>query len=191
LDHRDHVNLLRDGVLHGGGVWADLGSGGGAFTLALADLLGTGSMIYSIDRDRRALRRQADAMRAAFPGVEARYLHDDYTEPIDMPPLDGVVMANALHFQRDRDKPSILSRIHSYLKPGGRLIIVEYNTDRGNLWVPHPFSYSTWERLAANAGFVETRLLATRPSRNLREIYSAMSARPVGSVLHHGRSIGE
>ena len=38
--HSDHVRLLRDGVPQAGGVWADIGSGGGAFTLALADLLG-------------------------------------------------------------------------------------------------------------------------------------------------------
>jgi hypothetical protein len=36
---------LRDGVPEPGGVWADLGSGEGAFTLALADLLGPGGRI--------------------------------------------------------------------------------------------------------------------------------------------------
>ena len=39
MDHSDHVNLLRNGVLPGG-VWADLGAGSGAFTLALAELAG-------------------------------------------------------------------------------------------------------------------------------------------------------
>lgn len=178
VDHHDHVNLLRDGVSSGGGVWADLGSGGGAFTLALADLLGADGMIYSVDRDQRALRRQAESMRASFPGVDVQYLLGDYTKPITMPPLDGVVMANSLHFQRDRDKPTVLQLIHRYLKPGGRLVIVEYNTDRGNPWIPHPLSYATWERLAAANGFADTQLIATRPSRNLREIYAALSVRP-------------
>jgi SAM-dependent methyltransferase len=178
VDHRDHVNLLRDGVPPGVSVWADLGSGGGAFTLALADLLGGSGTIYSVDRDRRALRRQEEALRASFPDVDLHYLHSDFTKPLDLPPLDGVVMANSLHFQRGRDQPALLRRIRDYLKPGGRFVIVEYNTDRGNLWVPHPLSYAAWERLSADTGFVDTRLLATYPSRNLREIYSALSFRP-------------
>jgi predicted methyltransferase len=184
MEHIDHVNLLRDGVPTGG-VWADLGSGGGAFTLALADLLRPDGVIYSVDRDGRALRRQADAMRAAFPRTAVQYLQSDYTRPLErsasfpagLPPLDGVVMANALHFQRQRERAVVLRLVHGYLKPGGRLIVVEYNTDRGNLWVPHPFSYATWERLAGAAGFDAVRLLARRPSRFLGEIYSALACR--------------
>lgn len=174
MEHSDHVQLLRDGV-RAGGLWADFGSGGGAFTLALADLLGPGSLIYSVDKDAGALRRQRSAMDVRFPEAAVTYIDADYTCRLDLPPLDGVVMANALHFQRDRRKGEVLDLIHGYLKPGGRLLIVEYNTDRGNLWVPYPFSYETWHRLAAAHGFQETRVLATRPSRNLREIYSAVS----------------
>ena len=174
MEHADHVELLRDGVPPGG-VWADLGSGGGAFTLALADLLGPGGAIYSVDRDGRALRRQADAMRVSFPEVDVQYIEADYTRRLDLPPLDGIVMANALHFQRKRRKGDVLGMLHGYLKPGGRLLVVEYNTDRGNLWVPHPFSYATWERMAAEHGFGDTRQLAARPSRHLREIYSAIT----------------
>lgn len=179
MEHGDHVDLLRAGVPPGASVWADLGSGGGAFTLALAELLGPGGVIYSIDRDRRALRRQEEKMHAAFPRVEVHYVQHDYTKPLELPPLDGVVMANALHFQRDRDKPSVLRSLLGYLKPNGRLVIVEYNTDRGNLWVPHPFSYATWERLASANGFIDTRRLATYPSRHLHEIYSALSVKPI------------
>lgn len=174
MEHEDHVGLLRDGV-PAGGVWADLGSGGGAFTLALADLLGPDSTIYSVDRDGGALRRQAAAMQARFPDVVVRYIEADYTRKLELPALDGVVMANTLHFQRDRRKGDVLRFVYDSLKAGGRLLVVEYNTDRGNLWVPHAFSYDTWERIAAEHGFADTRLLATRPSRNLREIYSAVT----------------
>lgn len=176
MEHEDHVNLLREGVPRGG-VWADLGSGGGAFTLALVDLLGPDGTVYSVDRDSRALMRQQAAMANSFPDVTIAYVAADYTHRLDLPPLDGVVMANALHFQRQRRKTAVLELVHSYLKPGGRLLIVEYNTDRGNLWVPHPFSYDTWERMAAEHGFGSTRKLAARPSSHLREIYSAISFR--------------
>jgi SAM-dependent methyltransferase len=174
VDHEDHVTLIRGGVPVGG-VWADFGSGGGAFTLALADLLGAGSAIYSVDKDGGALRGQRVAMEARFPDVAVTYIEADYTRRLEMPPLDGVVMANSLHFQRDRRKGEVLGLVRSYLKPGGRLLIVEYNIDRGNLWVPHPFSFDRWQRLAAEHGFHDTRLLATRPSRHMREIYSAIS----------------
>ena len=114
-------------------------------------------------------------MRARFPSVTVDYLPADFTRPLGLAALDGVVMANSLHFQRN--KRSVLGLIHGYLRPGGRLVLVEYNRDQGNFAVPHPVSFGAWERLAGQAGFAETRLLATRPSRFLREIYSAVSLR--------------
>jgi tRNA A58 N-methylase Trm61 len=69
VDHADHVRLIREGVAGGGTVWADLGSGEGAFTLALADLLGPTGSITSVDRDRRAMQLQVDRLRDSFPDV--------------------------------------------------------------------------------------------------------------------------
>ena len=40
MEHDDHVGLIRDGVEGAGLRWLELGAGRGAFTLALADLLG-------------------------------------------------------------------------------------------------------------------------------------------------------
>lgn len=176
MQHEDHVRLLRDGVGERGVVWADLGSGGGAFTLALADLLGPTATITSVDKDRGSLREQERAMRARFPDVTVRYLVADFTQPLDLPPLDGLVMANSLHFIRE--KAPVLARLRRYLKPQGRLLLVEYNADRGNMWVPYPMAYPTWERVATEAGFLATRLLARQPSRFLDEIYSALSINP-------------
>jgi SAM-dependent methyltransferase len=173
MNHSDHVTLLRDGIPEPGGVWAELGSGRGAFTLALAELLGPAAHIYSVDKKKNALRRQEREVRERFPSSRLETITADYTRALDLPALDGLVMANALHFQRHKD--GVLQLIYNYLRPGGRLILVEYNVDRGNFWVPHPLSYPSWERLAARNGFVGTRLLHTRPSSFLREIYSAVS----------------
>lgn len=176
MNHQDHVSLIEGGIPTPGGIWADLGSGAGAFTLALADVLGPGAKIYSIDKDRGSLREQERAMRLSFPEVTVHYVAADFTRPLELPALDGIVMANSLHYVRDKER--LLAQIRDYLKPGGRLILVEYNVDKGNIWVPHPLSYRTWEKLAARCSFAETRLLSTVPSRFLGEIFSAVSFAP-------------
>lgn len=192
MNHDDHVALLRPGIPESvegaeSPVWADLGAGSGAFTLALADLLGPSGEIYAVDRDRGALRRLAPAMRERFPATTLHILEADFTRPLGLSSLDGMVMANALHFVPDHDKPAVLALIRGMLRPGGRLILVEYDVDRGNRWVPHPLSYPTWESLASRAGFVDTYRLATRPSRFLGQIYSALSLRPLVPWQFNGR----
>ena len=165
--------LLRDGVTAPGSVWADLGSGTGAFSLALADLLGPAGVIYSVDSDARALGAQERSMRTRFPSTALHALAADFTRPLSLPPLDGVVMANSLHFHRAKEP--IVQLVRSYLKPGGRLIVVEYDTDNGNHWVPFALSFETWRLLARSCGLADTRLLAAVPSRFLGRIYSALS----------------
>ncbi|HXZ04572.1 MAG TPA: methyltransferase domain-containing protein [Ktedonobacteraceae bacterium] len=176
MNHKDHVNLLQKGIPEKGGIWADLGSGTGSFTLALADLVGPASHIYTIDKDRRALKDQEKAMRTNFPTTTVEYIPADFTHQLDLPELDGIIMANSLHFVRH--KAPILQLIRSYLRPDGRFILVEYNTDKGNMWVPYPLTYRTWEKLAHQNGFTQTQLLTTVPSRYFGEIYSALSLQP-------------
>ena len=172
MDHADHVRLLR-GAVTPGGKWADLGAGTGAFTLALAELVGPEGEVIAVDRDRGALRELERALRPG--GATVRTLSADFTRPLDLASLDGVVMANSLHFVRD--KAPVLALVHDMLKPSGRLLLVEYDADRGNTWVPHPMSFETWRALADANGFAETRKLASVPSRFLGRIYSAESVR--------------
>jgi ubiquinone/menaquinone biosynthesis C-methylase UbiE len=179
VDHADLVLLLRDGVDSRGGRWADLGAGEGAFTTALADLLGPNGHITAVDRDAGSLRRLREEMGTRLPSIGLEIVVADFTRPLELSGLDGVVMANSLHFVRD--KGPVLESVCRMLRPGGALVVVEYGADRGNPWVPHPFSFTTWERLAAEAGFEGTRLLETLPSRFLKTLYSAVSYRPLAS----------
>ncbi len=178
MDHDDHVDLLRGGIPRPGGTWADIGAGEGAFTLALADLLGPGARIVAVDRDAGALRATAEAVAARSPAVELTTLVADFTAPLVLPPLDGLVAANSLHIvPRDR-QVAVIRSLAAHLQPGAPLIVVEYDADRGNPWVPHPFTATTFARLAAEAGLVDTTPLARVPSRFMGGIYSAVSRRP-------------
>ncbi len=178
MDHTDHVYLLKDGIPNPGGIWGEFGSGRGAFTLALAELVGPRGVIYSVDRNGQALNDQADAIQKRFSdqAPEMHYLNADYTKPLSLPTLDGLIMVNALHFQRK--KAETLKLCLKYLRPDGCLILVEYDVDRGNHWVPYPVSYKTWQSMAQDCGYVNTKLLAVKPSRFLGQIYSAASYKP-------------
>src|SRR5215211_1503056 len=164
MQHADHVRLIAPGIESGsGGVWADLGSGTGAFTLALRDITGPEVEIWSIDRDASALRSQQAAMERQFPGTALRVVEDDFTRPLELPPLDGIVAANAIHYVRDR--VALLRAWRGYLKPAGTLVLVEYDTDAGNRWVPYPVSFASLPALAAAAGYEPPVLVGSHPSR--------------------------
>lgn len=176
MDHSDHVSLLRPANLHPGGTWADFGAGSGAFTLALSELLGLKAEIYAIDKDNSGFQKLEQEQRSRFGTSQNIHpVRADFSGRLSLPPLDGIVMANSLHFFREKEK--ILRHVRSFLKWNGALLLVEYNVDSGNLWVPHPLSFETYQALAPRAGFTEPRLLATTPSRFLREFYSAVAYR--------------
>src|SRR5260370_3877503 len=112
-------------------------------------------------------------MRDGLPATTVHYITGDFTRRLDLPLLDGVVMANSLHYERQKDP--VLQSVRSYLHPGRRLILLEYNADHGNMWVPYPLSYGTCEVLSSKNGFMQMRLLATLPSRFFGDIYSTVS----------------
>ena len=178
MDHRDHVALIRRGVAGAGPVWADIGAGAGAFTLALADLLGDDARIIAVDRDGAALAENDLAVSELFPTATLRTLVGELEGPLDLPPLDGVLAANSLHFvARERQARAVIT-LAGHLRPGAPFVVVEYDADRGNPWVPHPFSVRRWRELAAEAGLVDTVEIGRVPSRFLGSIYAAVSRRP-------------
>ena len=176
MDHADHVGLLRPAV-DAGGRWADIGAGEGAFTLALADLLGPGGRIVAVDRDAHALRTNEDRVQKRFPATDLTTLVADLTGPLSLPELDGLVAANSLHYVHGERQDEVVRTLAAHLRSGGRFVVVEYDADRGNPYVPFPFSAVSWRSLAAEAGLVETTAIGRVPSRFLGAIYSAVSRR--------------
>jgi trans-aconitate methyltransferase len=79
--------------------WCDLGCGSGTFTTALAQLLAPGSMIHAVDLDPRALEYVPDH----YDRVEIRKTLGDIGSPsLRLPPVDGILMANTLHFIKEQ-----------------------------------------------------------------------------------------
>jgi ubiquinone/menaquinone biosynthesis C-methylase UbiE len=171
MDHSDHVALIRAGVDGSGPRWLELGAGEGAFTLALADVLGPGGRIVAVDRDRRPLETTQRRVDDRFRGVAVEAVVADFTRGLPEGPFDGVLAANSLHFVASPD--AVLADIVRALAPGGRFVLVEYDADHGNPWVPYPISFARWQRLAPTLGLTEPQILHRVPSRFLNAIYGA------------------
>ncbi len=172
MKHLDHVALIREGVDGAGPRWLELGAGDGEFTLALADLLRAGD-ITAVDRDRWALPDLERRVLGAFPDTSLRTVVADFTESLPDGPFDGILAANSLHFVEDL--APVLDALRGLLTTEGRLVVVEYDVERGNPWVPHPISLARWTALGAKAGFTTPQLIHRVPSRFLGSIYGAVA----------------
>jgi ubiquinone/menaquinone biosynthesis C-methylase UbiE len=150
--------------------WADLGCGDGTFTMALATLLTKESRIHAMDTNRSALRQ----VPREHAGVSIVTHGADFTTtPWPFDDLDGVLLANSLHYVRDQ--PAFIRACAPALKQPRRFLIVEYDTDQANRWVPYPLSRASLRVLFNAAGYSSMTLLGSRTSRYQQaDIYAAL-----------------
>ncbi|HWK07690.1 MAG TPA: methyltransferase domain-containing protein [Puia sp.] len=151
--------------------WVDLGCGTGLFTQALSRLLQAGSSIYGIDI-HPSLKRQTTPNNVELIPLQLDFVTGDWAavrqgtsrEPGNsLQRLDGVLMANSLHYVKD--KAAFLSKISTFLQPQATFLIVEYDTDIAvPTWVPYPASFQTLTQLFTHAGYGSIRRLAEKPS---------------------------
>jgi ubiquinone/menaquinone biosynthesis C-methylase UbiE len=179
VKHRDAVALLEGAVPRRPGTWADLGSGDGTFTRALAELVGQGSRIYAVDRDASALASVARQKVAA--GVDVVPVTADFTGPFELPGfegqlLDGILLANALHFVSEQVQ--VLGRLASRVMPGGWVIVVEYDNRAASRWVPYPISSVRWPALAREAGLTAPVVTGSRRSAFGGALYVGVAGWP-------------
>jgi ubiquinone/menaquinone biosynthesis C-methylase UbiE len=166
------VRLIEKGIDRGSAkqVWADLGAGKGLFTQALAKILPEESIVIAIDKDVEALR----SLKIPSKVITLLTHRGDFTkEELGDKKFDGVLMANSLHFVED--KFSFISRIIRSLKDGGRILLIEYDMNAANPWVPWPISFQALKDLASETEFNSVTKLHEHPSiYNRGNMYSAI-----------------
>lgn len=150
-------------------IWADLGSGSGLFTRALAHMLAAKSKIYAVDRNPAPVKLKSFSSNVQMIPLQLDFIKD----PLDLESLDGILMANALHFVQD--KKDFLHKTSAWFKNRPKFLIVEYDTDKPNPYVPYPLSFLTLKQLFQDAGFSSIVKITERPSLyNSGKIYSSM-----------------
>lgn len=161
---------MRKGIIEVG-VWADFGCGHGTFSRALSELLGPSGTVIAIDREAAKLQHVGPPPQHGAPIYT---LDADFCYPLTLPPLDGFLLANSLHFVASQQK--VLGQLVTHLKPGGLALFLEYDTERRSLWDPHPLPPAKLERLASLAGLGMFAEVARFPSVfGSRELYLALA----------------
>jgi trans-aconitate methyltransferase len=171
---RDAIEMLADSGVDALGptMWGDLGCGDGTFTLALADVLAAGSIIHAMDVDDTGLRR----IPSAHKGVQISTHRGDFTtHPWPFARVDGILMANSLHYVENQ--AAFIRDCESHMKPPRRFLIVEYDTTAVSRWVPYPVGQTRLTTLFEGAGYLSVRVLRSRPSIYRRApLYAAVIA---------------
>ena len=135
--------------------WADLGAGKGLFSEALLSLLQPASIIHAVDINKRSNPQHNPSIilhQANFA-----------TDKLPIPALDGILMANSLHYVQDQ--VACIKQLKTYLRnSGGVIILVEYDTNKGNEWVPYPVSFARAQKIFGQAGFSKIEKIGERSS---------------------------
>jgi|SRR5450755_1146329 len=152
--------------------WIDLGCGDGLFTYALANLLQKGSEIYAVDKSSVAFKRRPNPNNITIHTKQM-----DFTkQPLAFGKLDGILMANSLHYVAD--KINFIDSVSKQLTANGIFLIVEYDTSKSIRWVPYPVTAHALELLFTKAGYHSFTRLSTMSSvYNTNNLYAALIKR--------------
>lgn len=150
--------------------WADLGCGSGVFTEVLADLLPAGSRITAIDRDQQHL--------AGTMGKEVSVFFqkaDFVVNELHISAVDGILMANVLHFVKDKEV--LIRKLELLFKADPQFLIVEYDRFSPNPWGPYPAPFRELEPMFSRLGYRDIRKLGERDSAYGGKMYAAFVGR--------------
>lgn len=146
--------------------WADLGCGTGLFTEALADLLPAQSVITAIDVNQQYLPpTMGNSVSVQFQ--KADFVADDLIENS----FDGILMANALHFVRD--KRNLIQKLEQQFNSGAQFLVVEYDHSQANQWEPYPIPFTALKELFAGLGYTRIEKTGERQSVYGGNMYAA------------------
>jgi SAM-dependent methyltransferase len=162
------IHLIQHSITKEKSAYADLGCGNGLFTKALAQLLAPQSTIYAVDKNQTALNSFSVNSNIQLQKINIDFVNDEFP----FKNLSGILMANSLHYVKDKN--AFLLKAKASLAHDGYFIIVEYDTEKANRWVPYPVSFLSLHSLFENINFHSVQKLQTYPSRYWQSMYSAL-----------------
>lgn len=183
------AHLQRAGIAPGQR-WLDLGCGPGLATLDLAHLVGSEGHVLAVDQSPRFLEHvNGECARLEIDWVETR--HSEAAElDLRAASLDGVYARWVFCFLRD--PAAVVQRIAAALKPGGRLLVLDYLRYLSADWQPSSpalrrgleAAYRSWAETGGNLEVgAELPALVERAGLRVREAHNRSFIVRPGSLM--------
>ncbi|WP_257666991.1 class I SAM-dependent methyltransferase [Parapedobacter tibetensis] len=169
MEIQEAIALIEPGVLRGATAqhWTDLGCGNGTFTYALAHLLSPGSSITAVD----SLPQRLNKIMGNRVSIQFQQ-SDINLESFHLPKLEGILMANSLHYIQEKE--SLIKRLERYFNKEKQFLIIEYEANISNPWVPFPITFSKLSTLFDSLGYYAITKINERPSSFGGSMYAAL-----------------
>ena len=149
-----------------GATVADIGAGTGFFTWRLARQVGSSGTVIAVDLQQAMLDRTAETMKQ-HELVNVRFVRSTERDP-KLPPqsVDVVFIAHSYH--EFGDPETMMEGVRRSLKPGGRLVIVEYAKEKklAPASTLHKMSFDEIRSEIEPMGFELDRLLDFLPTQH-------------------------
>lgn len=160
FDLIDAAAFFRALALKPGGALLDMGCGAGAYTLALAEIVGDGGLVHAVDLWAAGMQRLREEIgRRGLQNV--RPIVADIAKPLPLPgdSMDLILMATVLHdLEAGTVRDAALAEVRRLLKRHGIFAVVEFNKVPGPPGPPVSIKLSPGElqALVEPFGFVKT-----------------------------------
>jgi ubiquinone/menaquinone biosynthesis C-methylase UbiE len=167
-EQEEHPEAVMDALgLQGGEVVADLGAGSGYFTFRIAPRVGKKGRVLAVelqDEMLETVRQRAGALKVA--NVEE--IKGSETDPrLPASGVDLVLMVDVYH---ELAYPyEMMTKVREALKPGGRVVFVEYRKEDPQLPIKevHKMSVDQLKREMNAVGLQHARTVETLPSQHI------------------------
>lgn len=153
--------------LRGGEVVADLGAGSGYFTFRIAPKVGNAGKVLAVeiqDEMLETIRRRATALRV----TNVEEIKGTETDP--KLPVNGVDIVLMVDVYHELAYPfEVMTKIRKALKPGGRVVFVEYRKEDPKVPIKevHKMSLEQLEKEMKVVGLARSRTVETLPWQHI------------------------
>jgi ubiquinone/menaquinone biosynthesis C-methylase UbiE len=116
-----------------GDIVADIGSGSGAFSIPMARAIGPNGTLYAVDIDQEMLDFVSEKATKERVG-NVRTVLGEYNDPkLPVKDIDVAFFHRVLHMIENRQV--YVNSVAKYLKPDGRIVIIEKNREDADNWM--------------------------------------------------------